>query len=180
MTSYISEILPMFVTFNTKRQAMKGRIVLLSATFVFLILAVSGCGKRLDSFTFTYTMESVGNYKMTLTVGSDKAYRIEELNYFQAKHTGKLIPKITEGSLADDELDSFSRLLAATDFFSMKDNYGFDKDAPSLNIMYQISLQTGGKEKYISIRNAETGQFPVPFLQLLDYINAFISKRQIR
>ena len=38
--------------------------------------------KELKDFSFTYSMESVDNYKMMVTFDSKKNYKLEEYNYF--------------------------------------------------------------------------------------------------
>ncbi len=158
---------------------MKGRIVHLGFLSMLLMLSLTGCKKGLSDFAFSYTMESVENYKVVLTVNSDRSYRLDVANYYMAKQSGQFEPKVAEGTLTDAEFNAFSHLLGETDFFAMKDSYGFEADASELNIMYQVYFKTGGKDKYISIRDSEANKFPASFLQLLEYINTFIGEHKV-
>ena len=62
----------------------------------------------------------------------------------------------------------------------MKDSYGFEKDynRDLGDIMYQISFNAGGKDKYISIRSTEYQPFSTQFVGLIGYINKFINSHK--
>ncbi|MDR2809288.1 MAG: hypothetical protein LBB84_01860 [Tannerellaceae bacterium] len=156
---------------------MRKQIAFISILSVALIL-LGGCRKSLKDFSFYYTIESVNNYKLALTLGSDKTYKIEQYNYFMDNHANRQAPIITEGAITDREYDEVVKHLSACNFFRMKDTYGFDKESTedaTANILYQITFRTGGKEKYISIRNSDSNLFPEPFIHLLKYTSNFLS-----
>ena len=44
--------------------------------------------------------------------------------------------------------------------------------------MYQVSFTTEGKEKFISIRNSDTGQFSASFVKLIGFINTFLNNHK--
>ena len=108
---------------------MKLRITLFATLLVLLSACFTGCKKELKDFSFSYSMESVDNYKLMVLFDSDKTFRIEEYNYY-------------------------------------------------MDIMYQVSFTTEGKEKFISIRNSDTGQFSASFVKLIGFINTFLNNHK--
>jgi hypothetical protein len=150
--------------------------VAVSAAFVVL----SGCRNNLKDFSFGYNMESVDHYKAAVSFDSDKTYKIEIHNYSMDNHTGKQTPVIKEGTLTEEEYQTLKALLANCNFFKMKDSYGFDKEADEFisDIMYQVYFQTPGKGKFISIRTISEHTFPLPFIELLNYTNTFLSEHK--
>lgn len=157
---------------------MKTRISLLTILFVMLI-CLCGCEskKELKDFSFTYSMESVDNYKMVVTFDSKKNYKLEEYNYFFDNFAKKKEPHIKKGVLTDKELKKINALLVDSKLFEMKDSYGFEKeyDRSLGDIMYQISFSSEGKDKYISIRTTDDQKFSAGFIDLIGYINTFIN-----
>ncbi len=121
-------------------------------------------------------MESVGNYKLMVMFDSDSTFRIEEYNYYMDNFAKKRDPKIVEGKLSGEEFASLRPLLEKCDFFKMKDAYGFEDETNRDlgDIMYQVSFTSEGKEKFISIRDCDTGQFSASFVKLIVFINAFL------
>ncbi len=160
---------------------MKTRISLLTILSVILIF-LSGCSnkKELEEFSFTYSMESVDNYKMVVTFDSDQNYKLEEFNYFFDNMANKKDPKISEGKLTDKEFEEIQKLLSKSKLFEMEDSYGFDKEynRDLGDIMYQISFSTKDKDKFISIRSAENQQFSSEFMNLIGYINSFMNSHK--
>lgn len=160
---------------------MKTRISLLTILSVMLI-CLSGCSnkKEFEEFSFTYSMESVDNYKMVITFDSDQNYKLEEYNYFFDNAANKRDPKISEGKLTDKEFEEIQKLLSKSKLFEMEDSYGFDKEynRDLGDIMYQISFSTKDKDKFISIRTTENQQFSSGFISLIGYINTFINSHK--
>ncbi|MDR1407635.1 MAG: hypothetical protein LBJ23_06275 [Tannerella sp.] len=139
------------------------------------ILVPAGCRDRKPvDFSFRYSMESVNNYKLTLTFNSDKTYEIGEYNYL----TDAQAPVVRKGALTDTELEQIRTLLAGCRFFAMKDAYGFDVPAEERfeNILYQVHYVADGKEKMISIRAAPHTKLPQSYHELLKFIGLFIKK----
>ena len=133
---------------------MKLRITLFATLLVLLSACFTGCKKELKDFSFSYSMESVDNYKLMVLFDSDKTFRIEEYNYYMDNFAKKRDPKIMEGTLTDEEFASLG------------------------DIMYQVSFTTEGKEKFISIRNSDTGQFSASFVKLIGFINTFLNNHK--
>jgi hypothetical protein len=144
-------------------------------------ILLNGCRKGLEDFTFSYSMESVNNYKLICSFRSDKTYKIEEYNYFMDNHAGVRDPHILEGVLEEGEYGKVTEHLSACNFYAMKDAYGFEKEADSAlgDILYQISFTSGGKSKHISIRSSDGNRFPAPFIDLLKYISDFIKANPV-
>ena len=156
---------------------MKLRFTLFASLFLVLSICLTSCKKELKDFSFSYSMETVANYKLAVSFKSDKTFRLEEYNYYMDNMDGIRRPKIVEGTLSDQEYDTLKPLLTDCDFFAMEDSYGFEKEAHPIfsNIMYQISFSTENREKYISIRNTNIKEFSSSFLNVLDFINTFLN-----
>jgi len=153
-----------------------GLVLMLAA----LLCVCGSCRKGVENFSFSYSMESVNNYKVSVSFQSDKTYRIEEINFFMDNHANRRAPVIREGVMTDSEYNELAKLLSASDLFGMADSYGFEKeyDRDLGDIMYQLDFTSGGREKFISIRNSERQLFSAPFLQLLKYLSAFIGSHR--
>ena len=144
---------------------MKLRITLFATLLVLLSACFTGCKKELKDFSFS---------------DSDKTFRIEEYNYYMDNFAKKRDPKIMEGTLTDEEFASLKPILQKCNFFKMKDSYGFEEETNRDlgDIMYQVSFTTEGKEKFISIRNSDTGQFSASFVKLIGFINTFLNNHK--
>ena len=77
---------------------MKLRITLFTTLLVLLSACFTGCKKELKDFSFSYSMESVDNYKLMVLFDSDKTFRIEEYNYYMDNFAKKRDPKIMDGT----------------------------------------------------------------------------------
>lgn len=142
---------------------------------LFLILCSISCKREVKPFTFSYSMESVNNYKVMLSFGSDKQYRVERYNYFMDNFAHKRDPKIVDGVMTEEEYDRLATLVAESDLLSMKDSYGFEQAPTGAlgDVVYQISYTCGGEEKYISIRSTEDQRFSNAFVKLVREITQF-------
>ena len=142
---------------------------------LLLILSLTGCKRDLGAFEFSYSVESVDNFKVMLSMDSEKHYKVERIDYFMDNFARKRDPKVVEGVLTDDEYAELSQLIADVDFFSMKDSYGFESTPKNgmNDLVYQISLSSGGKEKFLSIRSADKQVFPQSFIELVKRITVF-------
>ncbi len=77
-----SSILCMFVPQISTLGQMKLRITLFATLLFFCLLVLQAVKKELKDFSFSYSMESVDNYKLMVLFDSDKTFRIEEYNYY--------------------------------------------------------------------------------------------------
>lgn len=157
---------------------MRLQITLFIILSFFLLMSTS-CKKELNDFSFSYTTESVGNYKQVVSFDSDKNYKIVVENYYQFNFTNKYEPIIIEGTLTDDEFAQVKSALGDVNFFGMDDSYGFDKEEDELfaGIMYTIYFKSEGKDKYISIRNTPANKLPSSYHNLVKSINDFVSDK---
>lgn len=159
--------------FNSKQMKMQKTWLVMVG--LFLMLCATSCKRADKPFTFSYSMESVNNFKVMLSFDSDKKYRVERYNYFMDNFAHKRDPKIVEGVLTDKEYDRLATLVNEADLLSMEDSYGFDK-APTgglSDIVYQLSYTSGGEEKYISIRSTEGQRYSDAFVELVREITRF-------
>jgi len=156
-------------------------MIVISTVSAALVLLFTGCRKKLKDFSFSYSMESVNNYKVVVSFDSNKTYKMEKYNYFMDNHANTRKPVIKEGTLTDDEYKTIRNLLSKANLFKMKDSYGFEKEPDDVmgDIIYQIHFHTKGKDKYISMRHSEGIKYPSSFLNLLAYINTFIQDHPI-
>jgi hypothetical protein len=143
-----------------------------------LVLTLGACSdKQSADFEFTYSMESINNYKMTITLKSDSTYAYSTHNFFMDTHAGKAEPETKTGKLSNEELKELKQLLKNANLFNMKDSYGFeDESADFQNIIYNIQYRDGEKKKEITIRPSETNSYSTNYLKLMIYINNLIKK----
>ncbi len=82
--------------------------------------------------------------------------------------------------MTDEEFATLKPILQKCNFFKMKDSYGFEKAAENGlgDIMYQVSFSTEGKEKFISIRDSDTGLFSASFVKLIGFIITFLNNHK--
>jgi len=147
---------------------------------LLLILLLAGCQTKPEEFTLVYTMESVGNYKISIEIGKDKSYYIRQQNIFFDTFAGKERINSSQGKMTDEEFDQLSELVAGSRLFKMKDEYGFSQvdnpDNPYNGLVYQLIYTKGRKTKYISIRDNESELYPDIFLQLLRFLSNYVSE----
>jgi hypothetical protein len=154
-------------------------IAIAAITTVFAAL-FAGCGDSLQEFTFTYSSESAGSYKTSVSFDSRQAYRIEIYNYYMDNHAGKHRPIVKEGTLTDEEYKTLKKLLSKCNLFKMDDAYGFGRENDEFagDIMHQMHFQTPQKNKFISIRHITEHTYPLSFVNLWVYANTFLSEHK--
>lgn len=155
---------------------MKQQGILLFTLMLVATLLLGSCKSELKEFSLSYSFESVDNYKVMITIDSNKKYKIEKFNYFMDNHEGTRRPFVAEGSLTDEEYTAIKAAIQDSGIFKMDDSYGFDKDADDSlgNIIYQISLDADGKQKYITFRENGNVLLPAPLIELTQRLNTFI------
>lgn len=142
-----------------------------------LIISLTGCKQNINNFTFTYTLESVNNYKVKVTFNDKKDYIIEEYTYFFDRMSGKHEPKEVSGKLSEEEFSSIKNMIENSQIFCLRDSYGFDQNS---DILFQVNLEADGKEKFVLMREIDNKELPKDFVQLIKYINEFIGKYKKR
>ncbi|MCD7978222.1 MAG: hypothetical protein LUG51_14110 [Tannerellaceae bacterium] len=158
---------------------MRLQMIVISTISAALVLLFAGCRKQLKYFSFQYSIESPGNYKHTVSFKDDKSYRIETHNYLMDNLARRRAPIIVEGVMTDEEFKEAKKRVQDINFYKMKDSYGFDNGTEDqLPIIYQIYFSSKGKNKYISIKDAEWKELPQGFPRLVDFINTFVSSHK--
>lgn len=155
---------------------MNKRVATWSLFVVMMLCGCLSCQTRLEDFTFTYSLESPGNYKIQVYFDDQRNYKVERYNYFMDNFARKRDPKILEGTLTDAEFEQVQAALGEAGIFDMKDSYGFEKEVSSEDmgeVLTQVYLKSGGQEKYISIRDMMNEKFPRGYIRLVKFINQF-------
>ena len=162
---------------------MNRRFLFLSLSLLLMGLIFMGCKQEPKTFLFTYSMESVDNYKIVVSFDSEKKYKVEEYNYFLDNQANKKDPKIKEGELTAEEYADIKDKIFKADLFKMDETYGFDGDDSRSDlgdIMYQVYLSVDGEEKYISIANNKDLKFPAPFVNLVNVVSGFLNTHKAK
>ena len=145
---------------------------------LLLILFLTGCDKPKE-FTLIFTMESVNNYKISMELDKDKNYLIRQQFIFFDTYAGRERINTSEGRMTDEDYEQLSELVSSSRLFKMKDAYGFDREADEdsqhIDVIFQLIYAEGRKIKYISIRTNPADRFPESFLQLLTFLNNYVS-----
>lgn len=146
---------------------------------VFLvILLVGSCrnNEELKNFTYKYSMESVGNFKVEFEMNHDSIYKITQNNYFFDRYEGVNRPDKNEGVITKTEFETFVRLLEKSNIYEMKDSYGFSDDESADNsILYIVELNRNGESKFVSVSADSQQNFSEGFMELIQYTNNFIN-----
>ena len=94
-----SSILCMFVPQISTLDKWNYELLCSPPYWFFCLLVLQAVKKELKDFSFSYSMESVDNYKLMVLFDSDKTFRIEEYNYYMDNFAKKRDPKIMEGDI---------------------------------------------------------------------------------
>jgi len=145
-----------------------------------LILLLAGCHTKPKEFTaLSFSVESIGIYKFSIEISSDKSYHIRQQNILFDNFAGRERINASQGYLTDEEFAGLSGLVARSRLFKMKDTYGFDEETDSDNpfdeVIYQLTYTQGKKTKYISLRSNSTDLYSEYFLDLLRFLSNYIS-----
>ena len=97
---------------------------------------------EMEEFTYTFSMESVGNYKVDFQMNPDSTFQIEQQDYFFDRYAKKSSPNIRQGTLSSEEFAKFDKLIRESDLYSMDDSYGFDENSDN-SIIYLVELKDG-------------------------------------
>lgn len=157
---------------------MKTQLVLKGLLFFLLCVICAGCRQPpLKDFAFSYTAESVNNYKFIVTIHSDSTYQIEQFNYYMDNFEGKRRPKIRKGRLTIGQFNTLKSRLEESNLFSMDDSYGFGEGesrwSTSSDIMHQVYFSIEGKEKFVTCNNS--AELPASFIRLVKFVNTLLS-----
>lgn len=135
--------------------------------FGFLLVVMDSCKANRTEFSLSYSLECVDNYKVVISVSSDKHYVLEEYNYFFDNFEKKREPIIKQGVLDKGEFRKISQLIRQSNIFDLPDYYESHHKIDKGNFLYQLSFKAGGSEKYVFLREINPDQLPEPFFRLL-------------
>jgi len=142
----------------------------LSLVFFFLFL-LTGCHTEPKHFTLMFTLESIGNYRISIEINDSKNYQIKQQNLYFDVHARREQINTSQGILSDEEFAELKKLIAGSRLFKMKDAYGFDQENDDLDplndLIYQLQYTEGRKTKNITLRPASQDKYSEQFLQLI-------------
>ena len=146
----------------------------------FITALLNGCSPEPKEFSYTFTMESVDAYKISLTIDHNKQYTIEEQQVLFDRRSNSYNPKIKKGTINEEEFKQFIKLLTKSNLYNMKDSYGFEdeEDQALHDVLYYIIYKADNKEKYITIRLDKSTKFPASFTKLIEFTNQFANKNK--
>ncbi|MGV8962276.1 MAG: hypothetical protein ACOH2V_02710 [Candidatus Saccharimonadaceae bacterium] len=150
-------------------------LIIILATIFFVSCTSS---PSIDDFVYTYTMESINNYKIEFQLKSDSTFKVSQFNYFFDNYESMKKPVITEGQLNNKEFSTIKKLLQQSNLNDMKDSYGFDEtESTESDIIYLIELKQDDKSKFVTIKSKSIESFPKKFTELISYTNSIISEK---
>ena len=150
-------------------------LIIILAT-IFFVSCISS--PSIDDFVYTYTMESINNYKIEFQLKSDSTFKVSQFNYFFDNYESMKKPVITEGQLNNKEFSTIKKLLQQSNLNDMKDSYGFDEtESTESDIIYLIELKQDDKSKFVTIKSKSIESFPKKFTELISYTNSIISEK---
>lgn len=162
----------------------KGKLFVCLVLSVFLLSCNSGNksngsgSAEMGEFTYKFSMESVGNYKVEFQLNPDSSFIIQQQNLFFDRHAGVGNPTSKQGKLTADEFVKFNKLVRESDLYSMDDSYGFDDNEES-SMMYIIELNEGENVKFVSVNPEAAQNFSVEFTDLIEYTTKFMDSKLV-
>lgn len=149
-------------------------IPLLSSLLLFF-----GCKQeqKLENFTYRYSMESTGNFKVEFQLNPDTTYEIHQTNQYFDKFDGTCRPVNKKGKLTEEEYMKLRDLIQAGKIDFMRDSYGFDENIKENSIIYNLELEKEKHRKFVTINMKTRHKFSDSFLQLIEHTNSLINNK---
>lgn len=155
----------------------------LIGSFIFVVLLFGCNGKggdngssHLKNYTYRFSMENSGNYKVDFQMNPDSTFQIEQQNYFFDRQAGTNTPHSKQGVLSAEEFSRLNQLVIESDIFGLDDSYGFDENSDN-SIIYTVELHQGEKVKYVTI-NADTDhRFSNKFSELIAFTTKLMNDK---
>lgn len=167
-------------TNNKMNIYMKRHTLILNFLCIAIFLLLTNCRTTpvYETFTFDYTLESIGAYRIDVSINSNKEYKIVRNNIFLNRVQDEKPIYTYEGILSETAFKEADTKISDAGLFKMKDAYGFDDKAIEGrdDLLIQIAFTADGKEKFITIRDSESNQFDKRFRDLIFYMNSFIQE----
>lgn len=151
------------------------------STVVILLLLFTAftMSPRGQQFTYTFSMESINNFRVTLQLNPDSSWMVARYNYFFDRFGGSSSVLERDGKLTDQEHAAFVKLLKKSGIEFMKESYGFDSEENiGCSVIYMLSLTPeGGKTLYINIRENAEDRFSDAFREMILYSSLFLNNK---
>lgn len=139
------------------------------------VLMLPGCNKLSEEYTYRFTMEHIGNYRVQLEVAPDSTFKIEQHNYFFDRYAGTKHPIFCEGKLTPQAFNDFRRLIKINEIRRMNNAYGFEDDTSEREMILVIEIEQGGVSTFVTINLFEQASLSANIRQLIKYTGDFIS-----
>ncbi|MBF6597375.1 MAG: hypothetical protein ITF98_04020 [Fermentimonas sp.] len=133
---------------------------------------------EMEEFTYKFSMESVGNYKVDFQLNPDSTFQIEQQDYFFDRYAKKSSTNSRLGTLSSEEFAKFDKLIRESDLYSLVDSYGFDENSDN-SIVYLVELHSGDDVKYVSINVETEHRFSNEFTELIEFTTMFMNSKLV-
>lgn len=155
----------------------------LIGSFIFVVL-LFGCNSNggdngssnLKNYTYRFSMENVGNFKVDFQMNPDSTFQIEQQNYFFDRQAGTNTPHSRQGVLSAEEFSRLNQLVIDSDIYGLDDSYGFDENSDN-SIFYTIELHQGEKNKYVTINAGTDHRFSDEFSELIEFTTKLMNDK---
>lgn len=147
---------------------------------IFFLLCMGGCKESAGpvNFTYTYSMESIDNFKVEFRINPDSTWEIARYNNFFDRKGDDSTALLVNGKLTNDEFDMFEKLIRDSDFRSLADSYGFEgEESIGNDIIYLLSLTQDEGSKFVSIREDAGYQFTKEFHALIKFTGDYLNEK---
>ena len=143
-----------------------------------IVSLIVGCGNSNHSpFSYTFTLESIENYKIEFELHPDFTYKIYKANYFFDRVNSNKEALNISGKLSEEEFKSIETLINKNIIEKMDDSYGFDSPDIERDIIYTIQLTRNNRSKYVSVNRSANQLFPKDFINLISYTMSLINDK---
>ncbi len=147
---------------------------------IIFLLSMGGCKESPGpvNFTYTYSMESLHNFKVEFRINPDSTWDIARYNNFFDRRGDDSTALLVRGKLTSDEFDKFRKLIRDSDFHHMDDSYGFEgEESIGNDIIYMLSLTQDEESKFVSIREDAGYQFTKEFRALIKFTGDYLNEK---
>lgn len=139
---------------------------------------IVGCGNSNHSpFSYTFTLESMDNYKIEFELHPDSTYKIYKANYFFDRVDRNKEPLNKSGKLSEEEFKSIETLINKNIIEKMNDSYGFDSPDIERDIIYTIQLTRNNRSNFVSVNGSANQTFPKDFTDLISHTMSLVNEK---
>ena len=128
-------------------------------------------------FSYTFTLESMDNYKIEFELHPDSTYKIYKANYFFDRVDRNKEPLNKSGKLSEEEFKSIETLINKNIIEKMNDSYGFDSPDIERDIIYTIQLTRNNRSNFVSVNGSANQTFPKDFTDLISHTMSLVNEK---